>query len=317
MGNGKPPKNDKSMGELIEQAAKTTPVALRKIEQPPIPEGHTQICLFKSEEIRQILHDDEWWYSVVDIVGVLSQSQNPSRYWSELRKKLMEESGTSELFDNIEQLKMPGKDGKMYPTDCANAETVFRIVQSVPSPRAEPFKKWLAKTAYERILEMQNPEIAVKRAIASYELQGRNNEWIRRRIETIISRNELTAEWKERGVKEGVEYAVLTDEISSGTFGVTTREHKEYKRLEKRHSLRDHMTGLELVLTMLGEEATKEIAVNTDARGFYKNRMAARSGGKIAGETRRSIEEKSGKKVLSSNNFLELEAEDERKQIPN
>lgn len=257
------PAGDRSMRELIEQAAKTAPVSLQNTQQPSIPEGQQQTYLFKSQVIRQILHNDEWWYSVVDIVGVLSKSQSPTRYWSELRKKLMEESGSSELFDHIEQLKMPGKDGKMYPTDCANAETIFRIIQSVPSPNAEPLKKWLAKTAYERILEAQNPEIAVKRAIATYQLQGRDNEWIRRRIETIISRNELTNEWKERGVKEGIEYAVLTDEISKGTFNVTTKEHKDYKGLDKRHSLRDHMTGLELVLTMLGEEATKEIAINT------------------------------------------------------
>lgn len=307
----KPSKADMTMGQLVKHAASTTtPLEIRNVGLPVIPEGKTQICLFKAQEIRQILHNDEWWYSIVDIVGVLSQSTNPSRYWSELKKKLVEESGTSQLFDEIEQLNMPGKDGKLYATDCANTETIFRVLQSVPSPNAEPFKRWLAKTAYERVLEYQNPEIAIKRAIATYKLQGRDDEWIKNRLQTVISRNELTNEWQARGVKEGVQYAALTDTINKETFGKTTAEHKKYKSLSKGHSLRDHMSGLELVLTMLGEEATKEIAVRGDARGFSANRKAAEAGGSAAGEARKAIERQTGQPILSKQNFLKKDTQE-------
>ena len=291
-----------SMKELIEQAAKTGPAPVALGET--VPEGETQICLFKETEIRKICHHDEWWYSVVDIVGILSRTTDPRRYWPDLKRKLIEESGSDQLLEGVEQLKMPGKDGKMYLTDCANAETIFRVVQSIPSPNAEPFKKWLARTAYERILEFQNPEIAIKRAIASYKLQGRDDEWIRSRLQTVVSRNELTSEWQDRGIQKGVEYALLTDAISMGTFGKTTKQHKEYKSLGKNHSLRDHMNGLELVLTMLGEEATKEIARKTDAQGFVPNKEAAKSGGAVAGQARKSIELQTRKPVVSRENFL-------------
>jgi DNA-damage-inducible protein D len=312
--NTKPPaKPDMSMSALVAQVAKTGPVELRDINAEIIPEGKTQICLFRSQEIRQILHNDEWWYSIIDVVGVLSQSKDPSRYWSELKKKMSDESADSQLFDNIEQLKMPGKDGKMYATDCANAETFFRIVQSIPSPNAEPFKKWLARTAYERVLEIQNPEIAVKRAIVNYQLLGRDIDWIKNRLQTVIARNELTEEWRDRGVQEGLEFAMLTDTISQGTFDKTTKQHREYKGLGRSHNLRDHMTGLELVLTMLGEEATKEIAVKTDARGFYQNKEAAKAGGAAAGAARKSIELQTRKPVVSRQNFL---TNTKRREIP-
>src|ERR1019366_127875 len=240
MTNEKPTMVDMSMEQLIQQAAKTAPITTRDITTH-IPEGHTQVDLFKNQEIRKTCHNDEWWYSVVDIVGALSQSTDPSRYWPELKSNIIKESGGSELLGEIEKLKMPGKDGKMYPTDCANPETIFRIIQSIPSPHAEPFKKWLAKTAYERVLEAQNPEIAVSRAIMTWKIQGREDDWIKNRLQTVVSRNLLTREWQERGVKEGLEYAMLTDTISRGTFEKSTSEHYEYKGLnKKRHNLRDH-----------------------------------------------------------------------------
>ncbi len=247
MRNGKPRIANASIEELIEAAAETTPLATRDVDSQPIPEGHTQVDLFQRKEIRKICHSDEWWYSIVDIVGALSHSSDPGRYWPELKANIAKESNNFEFLGRIEKLKIPGKDGKMYPTDCGNAETILRIVQSIPSPHAEPFKKWLARTAYERILEFQNPEIFIKRAIAAYRSHGRDEEWIRNRLQTVVSRNQLTSEWQRRGVSEGVEYALLTDTISLGTFQKTTAQHREYKSLEKRHSLRDHMTVLELV----------------------------------------------------------------------
>lgn len=304
MSKSKKTPKDMTMTELVEEVAKTQAIQVRSVGETTIQEGETDLSLFKEWEIRRILHDDEWWFSVVDIVGALSQSNDPSRYWSELKKKLSSESGGDQLFGAIEQLKMPSKDGKHYLTDCANAETIFRVVQSIPSPNAEPIKRWLAKTAYERILEAQNPEIAVKRAIADYYVQGRDFDWIRNRLQTIVTRNELTQEWQDRGVQDGKEYAMLTNTISRGTFEISTQQHKQLKGLAKRHNLRDHMTGLELVLTMLGEEATKEIAINTDAQGFSQNREAAKAGGSAAGAARKEIERRTRKPVLSRDNFL-------------
>ena len=185
----------------------------------------------------------------------------------------------------IGQLPLPGADAKLYPTDVASAETLFRIIQSIPSPRAEPFKRWLARVAYERIQEIQNPEIAIKRAILTYQLQGRSDDWIEKRIRTIVARKELTSEWKKRGVKEGQEYAVLTNVISEHTFGIGSKDHKRVKGL-KTQNLRDHMTDLELIFTMLGEKSTTEIAKTRDAQGFNKNLGAARAGGSVAGVAR-------------------------------
>lgn len=238
--------------------------------------------------------------------------------WRKVKSRLKQEG--SEVVADCDALEMPGRDGKLYFTDCANAETLFRIVQSIPSPHAEPFKKWLARTAYERVLETQNPEIAVNRAIMTWRMEGRNEPWIRNRLQTVVSRNLLTAEWQQRGVKEGLEYALLTDTISLGTFEKTTGDHYKYKGLDKkRHNLRDHMTGLELVLTMLGEEATKEFAIERDAQGFNGNKEVAKAGGAVAGQARKTIEQQTSKPVLSRDNFLpknnqgilpDLEAED-------
>ncbi|AQU02540.1 MAG: Bro-N domain-containing protein [Dehalococcoides mccartyi] len=268
----------------------------------PIPEGEIQISLFKNKEIRRVLHDGEWFFSVVDIIEAITDSIRPRQYWTDLKSKIIKE-GANELYENIVQLKMPASDGKERDTDAADAETVFRIIQSIPSPKAEPFKRWLAKTAYDRIEEFQNPEIAIKRAILDYQIQGRTDEWIKARIRTLTSRTELTDEWQKRGIA-GAEYGILTNVISKETFDIDTTEHKEIKGLAKRHNLRDHMTDMELILTMLGETSTAELARSRDAKGFQENEQAAHAGGRIAGDTRRNFEKQLGESVVSKNNFL-------------
>lgn len=299
----------KELGKDIEKFVKLTKAELEA--NPPteadlIGEGESQLALFKGKAIRQVFHDDEWFFSIVDTISAITETDRARQYWSDLKTQLAEKEGYSELYEEIVQLKMPSSDGKMYKTDCVNTETLFRIIQSVPSPKAEPFKKWLAKIAYERIQEFQNPEIAIKRALLIYKVKGYNDEWINARVQTIVSRKELTREWQQRGIIEGIEYAMLTDTISKGTFGLKIKDHKELKGLVKSHNLRDHMTPLELALTMLGETTTAELARNTDAHGFRDNEKAADTGGKIAGETRKNIEKQLGKKVVTSKNFLNI-----------
>lgn len=269
-----------------------------------IPEGQLDFVPFRKQKIRRVLHEDEWWYSVIDVVGALTGSNRPAKYWGDLKRQLTDKEGVFELSDFIGKLPLPSADGKERPTDVATTETLFRIIQSVPSKRAEPFKRWLARVGYERIQESQDPEIAIKRAILTYQIQGRTNDWIETRIRSIVARKELTSEWKKRGVKEGLEYAKLTNVISKNTFDLQTGPHKELKGLKKAHNLRDHMTDLELILTMLGESSTKEIARQRDAQGYQQNRRAAASGGAIAGGARRQIEKETGKPVVSKQNFL-------------
>ena len=269
-----------------------------------IPDGETDAVVFKGNHIRKVFHEGEWWFSVVDVVGALSDSSSPKRYWSDLKSKLLKEEGFSEVYDLIVPLPLPGSDGKRYKTDACNAEVLFRIIQSIPSPKAEPFKRWLAKVAYERIEEIQNPEVAIKRAIMSYQAMGRDMDWIEQRVRSIMVRKELTAEWKKRGIMDN-EYAILTNILSTRTFGVGPREHKDLKRLKRHHNLRDHMTDLELILTQLAEKSTKEVAQMRDAQGFNQNKAAARVGGDIAGTARRSLEQETGKSVVSDSNFLE------------
>jgi DNA-damage-inducible protein D len=272
-----------------------------------IPEGEQASDTFHKAPIRKVFHSGEWWFSVVDVVAALTDSSRPRKYWSDLKTQLIEKEAFSELSGKIGQLPLPGADGKLYPTDVATTETVFRIIQSIPSPKAEPFKRWLARVGYERILEIQNPEIAIKRAIFSYQLDGRSDDWIEKRIRTIVARKELTSEWKKRGVKEGKEYAYLTSIISTGTFGgVTVEGHRRVKGLAKHHNLRDHMTDLELIFTMLGEKSTTEIARTRDAQGFYQNSKAAEAGGKVAGTARLQLEKETGEKVVSSSNYLSV-----------
>lgn len=267
-----------------------------------------KIAVFEDKKIRRVFHEGEWYFSIIDIVRVLTGSSDPSRYWTELRTQLTDSEGFVQLFGKIEQLKLESTDGKKYKTDTANTETVFRIIQSIPSPKAEPFKRWLARVGYERVQEIEDPELATKRTRAIYKAKGYSDEWIEKRMRGIAIREELTDEWDKRGIKIQREYAILTAEISKATFGMTPSEYKEHKGLE-RENLRDHMTDLELIFSMLGEASTKEIAVNRNAQGFDENKTAAKIGGKIAGDARRHLEQESGKPVISNENFLGLTAD--------
>jgi DNA-damage-inducible protein D len=264
----------------------------------------SKIAIFRGKEIRKTIYQDEWYFSIVDIIEVLTESANPRRYWSDLKSKLVNLEGFAQLYDKIVQLKLIAPDGKMRETDTANTEIIFRIIQSIPSPKAEPFKRWLAKIGYERIQEIEDPELAAKRSRAIYKAKGYPDDWIEKRMRGIAIRAQLTNEWEKRGVKEQREYAILTAEISEATFGIKPSEHKQLKNL-KNQNLRDHMTDLELIFTMLGEASTTEIAIQKDAQGFRDNMQAARDGGDIAGNARKELEKKSGKKVVSRSNFLE------------
>jgi hypothetical protein len=263
----------------------------------------TQIALFKGKKIRKIIHNDEWWFSVIDIVEVLTGTERPRKYWNDLKKKILDE-GYIELSEKIGQLKLESSDGKYYETDCADTETVFRIIQSIPSPKAEPFKRWLARVGYERIQEIEDPELAMKRTRAIYKAKGYSDAWIEKRMRSIAIRDELTDEWQKRGVKEKIEYAILTAEISKAAFGMTPSEYKKFKNL-KQQNLRDHMTDLELIFSMLGEASTTEIAKNKNAQGFDENKVVAKLGGDVAGKARKDLEQKSGKKVSSRGNYLQ------------
>lgn len=262
----------------------------------------TKIAVFKGKEIRKVIHNNEWWFAVIDVVAALTDSNIPKRYWSDLKRKLAKE-GYSELYDKIVQLKFAASDGKYYATDCANTEGLFRIIQSIPSPKAEPFKRWLAKVGYERVQEIEDPELATKRTKAIYRAKGYSDDWIEKRMRGIAIRAELTDEWKKRKVGQDREYAILTAEISKATFGLTPSEYKDLKGL-KRENLRDHMNDLEQIFSMLGEAATTEITKTQDAQGFDENRTAARKGGKIAGDAREKLEKETKKMVVSKDNYL-------------
>ncbi|MDP3913916.1 MAG: Bro-N domain-containing protein [Bacteroidota bacterium] len=246
--------------------------------------------------------EQKWYFAIIDVVEILTDSNNPRRYWSDIKRKLNAE-GFSQLYEFIVQLKMVSGDGKKYVTDCADSKGLLRIIQSIPSPKAEPFKQWLAQVGSDRLDEIENPELAAQRTRELYKLKGYSEDWIEKRMRSIAIREELTEEWKNRGVKEKIGYAILTAEISKATFGLTPSEYKEVKGL-KSQNLRDHMTDLELIFSMLGEASTKEIAVNTDTQGFEQNKRAAKVGGKIAGDARKQLEIKSGKKVVTSENYL-------------
>jgi len=266
-----------------------------------------EFIIFGSKRIRRILYNEEWYFSVVDIIEVLTDSSNPRNYWNML--KIRELENKIELSTNCVQLKLKASDEKEYLTDCANLKGIFRIIQSVPSKKAEPLKRWLAKVGYDRIQEIQNPELAQDRARGYYESKGYPKEWIEKRIRGIAIRQDLTNEWKSRGIEKEKEYSILTNEISQATFGIPIKEHKKIKKLTpelKNENLRDHMTDLELIFGMLGEAATTEITRNKDMRGFVDNLTAAREGGNIAGEARLKLEKKSGRKVVSEKNILDL-----------
>ena len=244
--------------------------------------AHSKIIVFQEKQIRRLWHNEEWWFAVVDIIEVLTESKNPAVYWRVLKKRLKDE-GSEQTVTFCNGLKLPAPDGKMRLTDCANTEILFRIIQSIPSPKAEPFKLWLAKVGYERVQEIENPELAAERARQYYRDLGYDEKWIETRLQTIAIRGQLTDEWKVRGVQEGMEYSILTAEISKATFGLNPAEHKALKDLN-RENLRDHMTNLELIFTMLGEEQTKQEAVKDDAQGFEENKGAAIKGGRAAGK---------------------------------
>ncbi len=263
----------------------------------------TKLVVFDQKTIRRTFHNNEWWFSVVDVVGVLTKSSIARRYWSDLKRQLAEKEGFSQLYEKIVQLKLPSADGKKYNTDCANTESLFRIIQSIPSPKAEPFKRWLAKVGYERVQEIENPELATQRTRELYKAKGYSDTWIEKRMRGIAIRDELTEEWKNRGIKETQDFAILTAEISKATFGMTPSEYQQHKGL-KRENLRDHMTDLELIFSMLGEASTSEIARHRDAKGFDQNQKAAKAGGKIAGDAREQLENASGQKVITKDNYL-------------
>ena len=262
----------------------------------------TNIAVFKGKEIRKTIHKNEWWFSIIDVIEALTGSDRPRKYWSDLKKKLLQE-GYAELSERIGQLKLQSSDGKSYATDCANTEGIFRIIQSVPSPKAEPFKWWLAKVGYERVQEIEDPELATKRTRALYKAKGYSDDWIEKRMRGIAIREELTDEWKNREVRREREYAILTSEIAKAAFGITPGKHKKIKGL-KRENLRDHMNDLELIFSMLGEAATTEITRVDDAKGFQESRHAARKGGEVAGKARKDLEQKTGKRVVSPANYL-------------
>jgi len=260
----------------------------------------TKIAIFQKKEIRKTLKDGEWYFVIEDVVAALTDSVQPKGYIKDMRRR------DPELGKGWGQIATPlaiqTKGGKQK-LNCANTEGIFRIIQSIPSPKAEPFKRWLARVGYERVQEIEDPELATKRTRELYKAKGYSDAWIEKRMRGIEVRATLTDEWKKRGVKEGQEYAILTAEISKATFGMTPSEYKKFKKL-KRENLRDHMNDLELIFTMLGEAATTEIAKNTDAQGLGENKVTAQKGGLVAGKARKDLEVKSGKKVSSKQNYL-------------
>lgn len=271
--------------------------------------NQSDLMPFEDKKIRKIWHNDELYFSVVDIIGVLTDSKDPRNYWKVLKNR------DKELVTICNQLKLPSSDGKNYKTDCANTEGVLRIVMSVPSPKAEPLKLWLAQVGKERIQETENPELLSERQAELYRAKGYSEEWIMRRVQTIDTRNQLTEEWKNRGVKEGQEYSILTATIAKGTFGLTPSEHAQLKNLGK-ENLRDHMTGFELILTALSEEATRFIAVRDDAMGFNENHEAALLGGHIGGTARQNLERQLGESVVSKENYLNHLKENKTNELP-
>jgi hypothetical protein len=261
------------------------------------------LAIFQQKEIRRRVHNHEWWFVITDVIAALTDSVDAQGYLKDMRRRDPEISkGWGQIATPL-SIATPGGPQNL---NCANAEGLFRLIQSIPSPKAEPFKRWLAKVGYERIQEIEDPELAVKRSRALYQAKGYSDDWIEKRMRSIAIRDELTGEWKKRGVKEQREYAMLTAEISEAAFGLTPSQYAEFKRL-RRENLRDHMTDLELIFSMLGEAATTEIARNRDAQGFPQNRQAARAGGTVAGNARRELEGRSGRRVVSSENYLALD----------
>ncbi|EKE18475.1 MAG: hypothetical protein ACD_9C00323G0002 [uncultured bacterium] len=262
----------------------------------------TKIVLFQNKEIRKVLHDGEWWFSVVDVIKALTDSVDPRDYWYKMKIRVNEEEGF-EPSTICRQLKLVAQDGKRRETDCANTEGMFRIVQSIPSHKVETIKRWLAKTGFERVQEIENPELATKRTKILYKLKGYSDDWIEKRMRGIAIREELTDEWQKRGAREQRDYEILTAEISKATFGITPDEYRKYKGL-KRENLRDHMDDFELIFTMLGERSTTEIHRTENSKGTAKLKSDAKAGGDIAGGARKNLEKRLGKSIVSKDNYL-------------
>jgi len=262
----------------------------------------TKIAIFKGKEVRKVIFQNEWWFVIVDIVSALTDSVQPDGYIKDMRRR---DEELSKGWGQIATPLLVETAGGKQKLNCANTESIFRIIQSIPSPKAEPFKRWLAKVGYERVQEIEDPELATKRTRALYQAKGYPDSWIEKRMRGIEIRETLTDEWKKRNVGEDREYAILTAEISQATFGMTPSEYKKFKGL-KRENLRDHMNDLELIFSMLGEASTTEIAKNKDAQGFVENKQAAKLGGSVAGSARKDLEQKSSKKVSTTRNYLSL-----------
>lgn len=263
----------------------------------------SKIVVFQDKQIRRVWVDDDWYFSIVDIVGVLTGSPEPRKYWNKVKTREFTDLQLSPIW---RQLKLPAADGKQYRTDCATTQAMFRIIQSIPSPKAEPFKQWLAQVGYERVQEIENPELAQERMKAIYEAKGYPKDWIDKRLRGIAIRQNLTDEWIERGIREERDFAILTAEIARATFGVTPSEHRAIKRLTKKgQNLRDHMTDLELIFTMLGERVTTEISQQEKPDTFAESKQVARRGGNVAGVARRETERELGHSVVSGQNFLD------------
>jgi len=260
------------------------------------------LAIFKGKKIRRIIYLNEWWFSVVDVIEALTDSSKPNVYWSAMKARVKNEDGI-QLSTICKQLKLESSDGKKYETDCADTERIFRIIQSIPSPKAEPFKRWLAKVGYERVQEIENPELATKRTRVLYKLKGYPEDWIEKRMRGIAIREELTDEWQKRGAEKQKDYEILTAEISKATFGVTPAEYKKLKGL-KRENLRDYMDDFELIFTMLGERSTTEIHRQEKSKGVPKLKQDANRGGRIAGNARKELEKEIGKTIVTSKNFL-------------
>jgi len=272
-----------------------------------------RMAFFQQKAVRRVLHANEWWFAITDVVAALTDSVNPADYLKKLRKR---DSSLSEAFKGGGQLVPPlglsfDTLGGPQALQCWNTEGIFRLIQSIPSPKAEPFKRWLARVGYERVQEIEDPELATKRTRAIYKAKGYSDDWIEKRMRAIAIRDELTDEWKKRGLREQREYAILTAEISRATFGLTPSQYTALKGLG-RENLRDHMNDLELIFSMLGEAATTEIARNTDAQGFPENKQAALEGGTVAGNARKELEAKSGRKVVTRENYLSVTQSDKK-----
>ncbi|PIE03248.1 MAG: phage antirepressor protein [Acidobacteria bacterium] len=272
-----------------------------------------QLILFQGKEIRKILHQNEWWFAVIDVVEVLTNSKNPQDYIKKMRKRDEElAKGWGQIVTPL-SLKTPGGRQKLA---CANTKGIFRIIQSIPSPKAEPFKRWLAKVGYERVQEIEDPELTMQRMRETYKLKGYSNEWIEKRIRGMEVRKALTEEWNHRDIEESNDYAILTAEISKAAFGLTPEQYNKYKGLTRpSENLRDHMTDLELIFTMLGEASTTEIAQTRDVQGMLANRKAAWEGGSVAGKARDELEKRSGRTVVSKNNYKEIPESIQRKKL--